>query len=478
MKIAYFITRIGGWDGIALQAAEYIDVLLSMGHEIILVIGEIDTSPGELTRPFDKIDIKVIPELSLEYQKYLYNTSFKQQYSRKLWIARFIKDKRILKNKFKKYVSNADLVMLHNFSIKHLIPSAWGAMYELIKESKKKRFISLAADSPFERSYLMEKFHPDVLKILSRASRWYKKDYDTISKRLDKSLSFALPGPEYLKNLHYIVLNSYQKKIFHNIYGIPDEKLKVIHDITKFEKKSEPFDKTFLRYLENNTEVNNTSFTKDDIFFISPVRPVKRKKLREIAYIAKLFKHYLKDKEISSNVVVVVTHPDKDDNEYFKKFKSYSQELGVTFVYLGKDIRLRGRGFTYEKVMRQFSKLNSICIVASALGGWENGILEATEYCIPVCVNPLLPSFQDMMALGYQYLAAPISIFSDLKNIKFDKDYLKFPSINQFFEKMFSLILDRKKRQKHITQNYKVGLKKQSKHAAFEKIEKLLTNKN
>ncbi|MFW6230473.1 MAG: hypothetical protein ACOC32_00425 [Nanoarchaeota archaeon] len=488
-SVAYFVARVGGWDGIALQAEHWLKLLLELKKKVTLVTGEVETEPGPLDMPpFSKVETRIIKDLSIAHQKELYNLSFKKRYNRDTWVDKFVKDKQEIKKRFRETVEKNDVIILHNFSIKHLIPSAWAAMYELMLEHKGKKFISIAADSPFERSYIVEKFSKEVLLILKEPKVWLKKSARKIKERLSNSDGYqylALPGPDRAKNLKYIILNTNQKKVFHNIYGIPDEDLYAIPDMGGFEegyvrrKPSKREFERFYKYLTRNQIANKQKeLGSGDIYFISPVRSIRRKKLIEVAYACRLYQEFLHRKGKTNRVVLVVTHPNRDDKQYFAEVRRYAKRIGLTFVFLGEEIKLRKAAgddtYAYEEVMTLFSYLNSICIVGSEFGGWENGILEASEHKIPVCVNPLLPSFQDMTALSYNYIAAPIMIFSDFAQIKLSNEYLAFPSIKTFYKKIYNRIFDKRSRTSNVNHNYSIGLKKQSKKVTKPQLRKLL----
>ena len=488
-KVSYFVIRIGGWDGIALQAELWLHLLSSMRKRIHLVTGEVEEEHGPIDiASHGSISTEIIPELHLDNQRFLYEMSFKRRFDRERWLGEFVAAKGLLKHKFQKSIRDTDLIILHNFSIKHLIPSAWAAMLEIIIENPKKRFISIAADSPFERSYIMEKFASDVLLLLKEPKLWHGRTPKEISRQLVKngnSRYIALPGPDTAPNLKYVVLNSNQRKTFHNIYGIPDDDLMVIHDMGRFtpeRQRKKPPRKEFPRFFEylkrNQLTGSKEEMDKNDVYLISPVRPIRRKKLLEIAFAARLFKEYLKRKRRAGDVILVVTHPNRDERPYFTELKRFAKRLGLRFVFLGDEIKLRksdeGNAYTYDEVMNLFSYLNSTCIVGSEFGGWENGILEATEHKIPVAVNPLLPSFQDMMALGYNYVPAPIIVFSDLAQTRLDIDYLRFPSIKTFYDKLYSRIYIKNTRRTNVNHNYLIGLKTQSIQAARPLIRKFL----
>jgi len=493
-NLVYFIARIGGWDGIALQAEFWLKAFIKLGYNITLVVGEIEDGPGPINIfPYNKVKIIQNPSLSLAHQGKLYKTSFKRKYNRRKWLELFSSDKKEIKKQLKPLVSDADLVFLHNFSLKHLVPSAWAAFFELMLDFKDKKFISLGADSPYERSELMEDVHPDVLNILRKPRIWAHRSISSIKKSLSDYQQrgiHKLPGPDVLPNLYHIVLNSYQERVGHNIYGIPSTHLTTLPDIGDFSTKPEipQFShleyENFFEFLEENQIVNyQRVVSKDTIFIVSPVRPVPRKKLREVVYISKLFEQYLKSRKLSKRVALVITHPNKDDKAYFKLLKRFASSLKLTIIYLGDHLVLRKdperQGvYTYEQVMQMFAGLKSISIVGSAEGGWENAILESTAYQIPVCVNPHLPAYQDMNAFGYEYIPIPMIIFSDLKKtfsrIGFAKNFLQFPSIDSFYRNIHNAIFTSKSRQHDINHNYKIGYQKQSTARAADIISKVL----
>lgn len=486
--ITYFVVRVGGWDGIALQTELWLKIYLGLGYEVHLVTGEIDTSPGSIdTYPYNQVRITCIPGLHLEHQGELFQMAQKAEYSRAKWVKEFVKDKDILKQQLLPIVKESQSVFLHNFSIKHLIPSAWAAMMEIVKENPRKKFVGLDADSPYERPQIVEDLSPDVIHILGDMNAWYGKTEKEIRyelKEFTKTHSPVLPGADLFENLDHIVLNSYQQRIAKNIYAVPANQITALPDLGSFKGNFGITDKEIqnqvIAYLQAHQQTWPQELnTKDYVYIISPVRPIQRKKLREVAYMAKLFEKYLEKKRKKKKVVLVVTHPNVDEKRYFNQLVRYCKDIELTFIHVGSTLKLRKdegqECITYHDLMAGLQNSHSVSIVASEFGGWENGILESTEFKIPVSANPYLPSFQDMNAYGYKYIAAPILVFSDLRQTKFSDEYLSFPSIQSYYHELFKVIFDSKERAKNVEHNFNIGKRVQSVAVATKLIKKILT---
>jgi len=488
-RVLYIVARIGGWDGIALQATHWLEIFLKMGKEVTLVTGEIEDGGGTLNEyPYNKINIVQIPEMSLAYQGKLYKSSFKGKYHQEEWISTFVEQKAKIKKELQHELEDIGTVFMHNTSIKHMIPSLWAASFELIKEYPERQFITLDADSPYERGEIVEDFAEDVLHILGKPKVWHKKGAARIAQSL-KSLQeevAVLPGPDVAENLFHIVLNTYQEKVGHNIYGIKHENLTAIPDIAPFcprcvnpkttkTKKDQLFEVMSKHQVANAKRALNESCA----YIVSPVRTVERKKLKEVVFFGKMYEHYLRLQKSKSKVVLVLTHPNGDGQAYYDEVVEYAKKLKVTVVFMGEVLKLRKKTnndeiVTYEEMMRFLSGIKSVCVVGSAAGGWENGILEATLFQMPACVNPHLPSYSDMTAFGYDYIPGHFTILHDFMSTGMSKSYLKLPSIDTMCSSIYAAMFDQDTRHKSTTHNYKVGFKKQSEESAKKRMEKIM----
>ena len=474
-RVLYLITRIGGWDGISIQSKLWIKLLLSLRKKVTIATGKIEEMAGPMdVYPFSRTRNVVIRDMSLGAQSWLFKNSFRGKYERRKWLKRFLKAKNSIKAKLGKLCDENDIIIAHNFSIKHLVPAAWAAVYELASENPDKKFISIDADSPYERGFVISDVNPEVLWIIGNPDLWMGKDIDEIDKSLTsvrgKKLQ-VLPGPVPLPNIFHVSFNNYQSRVIREIYGINPDNLTVIPDMGEF-TGPRPWRRIasgpVLRMISSCQIVNpRTSVTKDDVFILSPVRPIYRKNLKYIAFLADQFRLYLSENGKKRNVFLVITHPtDKavDNESYWKELKKEVASLDITLVHLGEKLLLRrkkGRkGILYTEFMWAISKLNSASIIGSTSGAWENGIVESTEAKLPVSVNPLLPPYQDMVMMGLQYIPCPITRASImLKRGLGNLVWMNDASIEKFFESLHDMIFDKKKRKRIVENNFSIGKK-------------------
>ena len=293
----------------------------------------------------------------------------------------------------------------------------------------------------------------------------------------------TLPGPIYIENAKHVVLNSYQYSVCVDIFGIPKDKIIRLPDIGEFKvKKEKPIHSIdeFLKFLAKHQKNNKKrKISNKDLFFVCPVRPVGRKNLRFILKVIAQFKDYINgEKKNSPNVFMVITHERKDDINYYNRVLRLARKLGVTLIYLGGSLNLRRRPnskvYTYKESLYNFSKLKSVCLVGSDKGGWENAIVEATEYKIPVFVNSDLPAFSDMIKMGYMYY--PLNLIEGLIEEKafpkelWKKDFCLKTLLNHLYSSFYIL----HKRKNRVDHNFRVGKRKQSIEVAEKKIKSLI----
>ncbi len=476
-KALYVITRAGGWDGCAMQAELWIDVLLKNGYEVTLLTGEFEEETTNF-HPYNKINIVIKNDLSLSAQSKLYISGFEEQYERKKWVKKFIDNKNEIKKEICEYFNSHNLIILHNISLRYLIPSLWGAIYELSLESPKKRIISIEPDSPYERRYLLNRYNLEVLHMLHHPSTWYQQDRRSIYKTLNqiKKMNIKmLPGPIHNDNTHHLILNSYQYNAHRDIFGVPESHLVKISDMGRFEKKKNKYpDQNFFDYLIKSQVICiKKKITHDDLFFISPVRPVYRKNIRYLLKIMSQFRMYIKEKKnLAPQLFLIITHKNKDDPDYFNNIIELAEQLDITVIYTGDSLKLRRitkeknakakTYYTYYEFLSTLSNLKSICFSGSAFGGWENAIVECSENMIPVFVNPKIPAFGDMIKKGYIYRIIPFINMPSQEELLSARVWEKHFSLEFFFENIYDLFYDISMRKKIIDNNFQIGKKYQS----------------
>jgi hypothetical protein len=135
----------------------------------------------------------------------------------------------------------------------------------------------------------------------------------------------------------------------------------------------------------HDDENSSKSIDPNTVFFISPVRPVYRKQLKEAMLVAKQY-------ALSRNkkVAFVVTHPNMDDKVYFQETVEFADALDLDYYHLGERFTLKTLDYVYENM----APMNTIGLVASNAGGWENALNEMAHSCIPFFMNNKLNSFK------------------------------------------------------------------------------------
>lgn len=122
-------------------------------------------------------------------------------------------------------------------------------------------------------------------------------------------------------------------------------------------------------------------------FFLSPVRPVYRKRLKESMLVEKYYGDYKHCK-----TAFVVTHPNKDDINYFLESVHFAFSIGLPYYHLGKTFSL----YSLENVYEYFVALNTVGVIGSSAGDWENAINELARAAIPFYMNKNLNSFKPL----------------------------------------------------------------------------------
>jgi len=400
-SVYWVIGRIGGFDGVSIQAFEFMKLLNKLDIKFNIVTGLEETEFGDINYSENKSFLVEGLNFKHENSKFLYRNSFisKEDGSSDKWFEVFEKHKSEISDGVDKVLSEDEEapVFIHNLlSLRHLHPAAASAIMELIEKYPKRKFISFAPDSDWERSLTVKKIREDVKEFLYPG--------------LDDFSSPFVHG-----NVYHLVLNNYQREVFNKVYKIPFEKIFTIPDFLEFKSSeidlSHPYKKDFLDYLgknsaylkDNEIQYRKRKVDEDTVFFLCPVRPVQRKKLRAAIFLAHQFN--LKEKK---DVSVILTHPNEDivlihpkeenNQDYLKECIEFANNLRINLIFLGDSLKLSKQEgakdvWTLDDVYENMASLNSLGMITSSSGGWENAINELLKTGIPILVNPELKSY-------------------------------------------------------------------------------------
>jgi len=474
------IMRSGGLDGVALQEREYRYLLNSLDIEIHIVTGQSETEFGPLD-PIGETQM-VVPEINFFHPdtQLLFANQFVHgpekkgvaTLTRKEWEDLFKNHSRIIKKRILKEIrktgGNLPVFVFNLLSLRHAHPAAAVAIREIMAENPKRAFISHAADPDAERPEKISRIKKFVLPYLSASSPG--KPYSG--------------GAIHRKNLFHIVLNPEQKHNFIHKYHIPKEHIFEIPDFLDFNSENPVLRDApigvFLKYLESRRLKSkgsgyayfNSRLDKNCLFFLSPVRPVYRKRLKESMMIAKYYSLTRK-----KDVAFVVTHPNLDDRVYFKEVVDFSEKIELPFFHLGEVFSLK----TLEDIYEYFANLNTVGVVASSSGGWENALNEMARYCIPFYMNCNLNSFLPLTKnIGIMTHGTDFGKLSDLvKNEDPKQRSMEILSsnkeINEACEWIDSITVP-EERKKLTYHNYKKAFSYLSREATLPKVKRMLNS--
>ena len=470
------IMRTGGLDGVALQAREYRHLLNSMDIGVHVITGRCETKFATVNPIGHQQTVVSRLDFYHKDSKLLFANQFEHgpetvgvpEISQDEWVEIFLDHKAKIKKRIlailKKIKHNTPVLIYNMISLRHAQPAAAAALKEIIEENPHRAFISHSADPDAERPEKILRIKKFVLPYISANS-------------LDEVYS---GGPLLLNNLYHIVLNPTQRDLFINKYQVPRSHVFEIPDFLDFPSK-EPFVKlaptrVFMNFLsEHKLKLQKKSYTyergsvdKDTLFFLSPVRPVYRKRLKMAMLIAKIY-----GESRGRDVAFVVTHPNIDDKSYFQDTVRFAEDIGIEYYHLGKTFTLDALDSVYEN----FAALKTIGVVASSAGGWENALNEMARAAIPFYMNSKLNSYVPLkeeigiqtFGLDFDFLAENIAeIDKERKFIALDDK--AGSNLTELFEWFDQMVMDKDAKTELIENNYRAAYNYLSHEATLPRL--------
>ncbi|OQY04046.1 MAG: hypothetical protein B6I22_10280 [Desulfobacteraceae bacterium 4572_123] len=474
------IMRHGGLDGVALQKEEYLTLLNELDMDMHVIAGREETeygpisSEGQTRTVIERLDFYHPDSQLLFANQFTHGpeTEGIKKIDKEEWIRLFHTHKNKIRDAIEKALvsipDNTPVLVYNLVSLRHAQPAAAVAIRELMEKYPNRGFLSHAADPDAERPEKIERIKDFALQVISA----------------NKPSEPYSGGPYYLNNLYHIVLNPTQRANFLYKYGIPEKHVYEIPDFLEFESKEAVIadgpEPDFLNYLSENCvfarddtyTYRHTDLDEQTVFFLSPVRPVYRKRLREAMLIAHVY-----GKTRNCRVAFVVTHPNTDDKHYFIDSAKFANALDLPYIHLGV-------GFTLEKldyVYTNMAPMKTVGVVASSAGGWENALNEMAHKCIPFFMSAGLNSFKP--------LTEQIRIHTFGMNFRFLEELIEYRSDGDFkgcdlsgipgFSTLFAWIdeaLGSNTRRELVVHNYKRAYKYLSHHATALRLwEAILT---
>lgn len=454
------LMRNGGLDGVALQAREYRHLLNRLDIGVHVMTGRCETkfateNPiGHKQTVISRLDFYHKDSQLLFANQFEYGDEKEgiDEITDEQWHEIFAVHKEKIKQKIDKVLidtpHNTPVMVYNLVSLRHAQPAAAVALREIMLKYPDRAFLSHSADPDAERPEKINRIKKHVLPIISANS-------------LDEDYS---GGPYNLPNLYHIVLNPTQRDNFINKYNIDQEHVFEIPDFLDFPSADPAYlhypKRIFLQFLcdcclkstKNGYRYVNRPVDKNTTFFISPVRPVYRKCLKESMLVAQQY-----GKKFNRDVVFVVTHPDTDDKQYFQETIEFAESIGLPYFHLGERFTLGSLDTVYENM----AALHSIGVVASCAGGWENALNEMARACIPFYMNNKLNSFIPLTKeIGVKTHGTDFAMFTHFIN-ELSSDHIKdadltfYPEMKAATDWIHSILDNRETRTEVIEHNYR-----------------------
>jgi len=416
MNIGIVIGRIGGIDGVALETEKWIEVFERMGHNCLLLTGEVEGKIKNAT---------LLPDLSFFHENCTIeqDMAFFNQDVDENKVANFIEtNSSYIESQIIKWISdkNIDLLLAENSST---IPCHLS--------------MGIALKYVFEKTGIKGLIHNHDF-YWERGSR-YKSKYKFINEKMEECF------PPVLENVKHVVINSHGKEILKSHKGIDSL---VIPNVMDFEK-------SFAQKDEYNSDLlSELGIEEADIPIFQVTRIVRRKGIETAIQLISS----LKDKKYK----LVITGSAKDDEklEYFYELKTLIDQYNLRDQVIFAENRFNNYRYINENGEKVYSLEDAYAYAEamtyfSTYEGFGNAFVEAILAKVPVFVNNYKPVYwPDIGSKGFKTVQIEDGILtskavSDIGNFLSDKNLSQ--DIADF--------------------NYTIG----KKHYSFEVLESLLS---
>jgi mannosylglucosylglycerate synthase len=419
-KIAIISTRLGGIDGVSVEADKWAGAYKKIGFDPVYIAGKFEREVDSVFFTIEEMDY-YFAEIA-EIRKIAFNEE-KKATEKDLGrlIDRIGKVKEIIKNKFSKILKSSNIRYLsieNALTIPLNIPLAI-ALTEIISEND--------------------------IKAITRHHDFYWERKQFLCSNIEKMLDDYFP-PD-LVNLKHVVINTLARK---SIYD--RKKIEAIYipnifdfDLIKEIGRRSPKVKKFLNMAE------------DDFLILQPTRLIARKNIeRTIDLVAKLSKKT--DKKIN---LLISGKPEKNELEYFDEIIRLTKKTGINLI-LSKNSHSNIPEYTRKDLFKKFDiydlyKACDLVTLPSDVEGFGNPVIEASVLKKPLFVNNY-PVLADMLSKGFEFIVI---------NKEVDRESV---------EKTFKLLTDHKMRGKVTSKNFKIVKEYYSIDYLISKLKKLIPN--
>jgi len=433
-KIAIISTRLGGIDGVSIEANKWANAFIKLGLEPVFIAGDYNKKISTKYILIDHMDFNHPEIVAIKEQAFtrtaknnIKESNLKNSFKLREFL---VKTKDLIKTKISSEINRLD-----------------------IKYISIENALSLPLNIPLGIA-LAEIISENNIKAITRHHDFYWERKEFLKGRIEDILIKYFPP--VLNNLNHVVINSIaQKTLFLR------KKIQAAYIPNIFDFK-----------LLNNSRYQSLKIKKDlrnfldikenEYLFLQPTRIIKRKNIeRSIDFIKKL--SLILGKKI---YLLISGHPEKHEFKYFKELIDHAKKTGVNLILCNdyKNINLKNSNIKIKKIFKLFDiyDLYNACDMVtfpSDLEGFGNPVLEASAFKKPLFVNNY-PVLKDMLNKGFDFI---------LFNKKVDEKCLK---------KAARVMLNSKYRAKITDKNFKIVKKYYSSDCLIGALKEILQIKN
>ncbi|MBM3703167.1 MAG: glycosyltransferase family 4 protein [Actinobacteria bacterium] len=377
-KIAIISTRLGGIDGVSIEAKKWADALRMLGLVPVFIAGNFTRNCydkyvliNELD--FNHPDIVRIKEQAFTRIKDIYIKEPNLQYEFKLREL-LVKTKDLIKTKINSEIKKLDI------------------RYISIENA-----LSLPLNIPLGIA-LAEIIFENRIKTIARHHDFYWERKEFLKSRIEDILIKYFP-PD-LDNLNHVVINSIaQKSLFLR------KKIQATYIPNIFDFK-----------LLNNPSYHDLKIKKDlrnflgleenDYLFLQPTRIIRRKNIeRSFDFVNKL------SSILAKKIYLLISGlPEKHEFKYFKEIIDHAKKTSINLILCNdfKNINTKDSNIKVKKVFKLFNIYDlyyacNLVTFPSDLEGFGNPVLEAAAFKKPLFVNNYRV-LKDMLNKGFDFI--------------------------------------------------------------------------
>lgn len=418
MRIGVVIGRIGGVDGVALETEKWISVLGRMGHEVVVLTGQLEGEIGGVER------VSLLPELAFDHPLALEGQRlafFSATSDETTLLARLEREAAVIEQGILGWLAaqRVDCLLSENASALpfHL---TMGMALERVFARGEARVVTHDHDFPWERGERYATPLPGLRRIIERCF------------------------PVRLPHVRHAVINSAAARTLTE-EGL--EQVTVVPNVMDFDRPLGRPDAYNARLREDLGLPEQASL----LFQIT--RIVARKGIETAIRLV----HRLGDP--AAHLVITGTARDEPDQGYPRMLERLTAELGLERqVHFAGERFATARGSAGERRVYSLSDAYACadaCTYFSTYEGFGNAFVEAVVARRPILVNSYRPVYwEDIGSLGFETVMIEDSALTD-----------------EAVEQTRLLLCDPARRREMAERNFELGRR----HFSYQALERLLT---